>query len=282
MRIHQETEKIAPLALDCWRPEGPNSYIQARDVITQRVDESQLPSRLKTIAALALDMRLARQAERNSTHFANLTKQIVEGVEQPCDDYERLISGEASPTELVQFLQRYPIVGAVEIARLTHVGDWESRDVIDYPVRSELDQSSDTIGTRYQKSDVTYKVAQMDVDNQAYATIYRSRVMRSQFGGAAYVIAQGNMLLDISSPDMPDELREHIHDLDKETRDPKGRNVYKIPSLVVAEHVEPVVKTANNDDAPAWVFPLGTTYRDVTRKELGARIVYPLDGVRTQ
>lgn len=272
MRINQETDRLAPLALDAWRSDGPNTYSQAREVVGTSVEHSDLPDRLKVIAARVLDMRVARHAERNFTHFTRLNDLVSSGQVEKSDDYERLISGDASPVELIEFLHQYPVIGSLEIARLTHVGDWNSREIIDHPVRNHLDESADRVGTEYFKSEVVYKVAQMDVERNPHATVYRSRIMRSQFGGAAFVIAQGNMLLDLQSNDMPKELHDHIHDLDEKSRNPNEPNVYKIPSDTVRQFVEPVVKTASTSDAPNWAYPLVTTYRAATKHELRDRL----------
>lgn len=246
----------APLGIDSWHPDN---YGVALDTIQSQMERFKVigKSHCADLGGVALRSSLTEQTLRNNK-IQDLS----------LDDDEatyRLRMGLCAPNEAIHFFRQQPSIDSMEIARLTHVGDWATNDQIDSPVRrailSDVELDSQRLG-----SDSYYKIrtfghyeASPDI-----AHIARKREIASHFGGSVLTIVVNNILIDLK--DKQEDTRALRIALHEEARQTRGMFDRDARYGYLRDMLEDQVRTRSFDEKPSALIPLSTIYY-VTRPE---------------
>ncbi|RYF29315.1 MAG: hypothetical protein EOO17_01705 [Chloroflexi bacterium] len=254
-----------PIAIDAWAPSrkivddkdgtrttlGPSSYLRAINVIEGSANRLQ-DNAMYSLASRALMATIADQSDRNSHEY--ISSEIRER-------YATEIAGDSSPAAMIQMLHEHPAFGAVEIARKTHVAQWDTQSVIDTPVRDSID--SGVAQTRREKSDPKYKIKMFDENG---VMVERKRIIRTHYNGEIMTIIRNCLLLDYASADMPLRLKRKMRAEHKTVADRDKDYDYSEESTALRDALEAYVGMRGTSidggmqDKPEWAIPLLTTY----------------------
>lgn len=242
----------APLGINIWRADNYPEALGFANTQINRLDALGR-SHIKDFGGAALFASLARQAHRN----------IAAGKLKVADPdlLDRLESGLATPAESVRVFQDNPLLPSMEIARLTHVGDWQTNEAIDIPVRDDLFSMLDA-NTQQLRTDATYRISSVaQLHSPEAVCVQRKRETLSHFGGAVLTKVVNSVLVDLTDkvPETRD-LRKVIHQAVIRGIDTSKKN----PEL--AEHLEDHMRLRDVDEKPSPLIPLSTIYY-VTRKK---------------
>ena len=250
----------APIALDCWAP-GPSSYVQARAVIQDEVSKSSLPERLRKPAEKALYARIADHSNDNYYHFDELMQSQDEKLQARIaadETFRERTLGYGTHGELVTFLRDYPLLRSIEIARLTHVNNWETRADIDDVVRADLDTMSG-LETVEASDDSHYKIKGLIQDDAHMPVVERKRIVRSHFGGSVFTVVRNSLLIDMADAGLPTKLRHSIEEQQLQVRKARDYN-YDAHSKGLKKLLEDHMIERDPENKPTWAIPLLATY----------------------
>lgn len=247
-----------PLGLESW---SANNFGSGNQKITQQLEVTLFEGgHLKDAADTALRSSLAQQAARNH---------MIDPLESVDDDlYWRSQNGLLLPHEAVGLLDSQPGMKSIELARLTHLGSWDTNDKIDIPVRHDLEQGDvDTVALH---SDSYFKLVGID-KTQAPSTIEvkRKREVYSHLGGGVLSVVVNHILVDLTdkSPETRD-LRKSVHDSLASFR---GRDIYTDKRRhYLRETLEEFMRTKDSGQIPGSIMPLSTIYYATRASERAA------------
>ncbi len=253
-----------PLALNSWVDmSGSNSYLAAIEAVDAVFDKrhdplfQQHPNLMHFIVS-SLYERIASQSRENYDQYA-----VVEARLTGADiDY---IQGNKQPAELVSFLDKVDDLPSIEIGRRTlHPGMRQINDLIDKPIRQNLDQAN-YLETTARKSAPLYRIKNLNVvddSEQYYAQIDRKRVVRQHFGGQVLTVVRNSIVLHNDAKNLPAPIRDIIR-----TEREKARAVQKYDydqhSEELLEHVDAHLPDRMDSGLPLWMVPILTTYYSV-------------------
>lgn len=272
---------------DTWHaPAGEQTPFEAaRQVISSGMDaaiESEtLPAWSETFVRHTLDAIITQQSVRNG--------QIMEL--QPIDnpDWDQMVDGSAWPNQLVRLKKKLgsAAVGkGIEMARHTHIGIWDTEDVIDAPVRRDLVNARD-LDTWLIEGQPYYKLKYTDKDGNG-EIIERKRLVATHNGSpyegseTLWTIRRDMMLIDFiaikelikgsddgrSNGLSSEQLDAHrlMYSIKKATSNAENRN-YNMRTARMNTVLEPIIDKPI-DLRPGYIRPLLTTYylKDATSK----------------
>lgn len=282
-----------PVSLECWKPtnetfihsddrhqlvsadtEGAlkitmTSFDEATRYAISDVERNVQDPAIRVMAEQAILGTIGDQATRNSDSYTRLMiSQDSFFDEQKIKREESIFDGSASPAEFVSFLYRNPELEAVETARLTHVGNWAVRNVIDAPVRRNLDASEEIESERSTRRS-KYKIKQFkhaydaNGEIQRRILVERKRDVRTHFGGKVLTVVRNSLLINYEHSSIPDDVRENIMNVDPRN----NGNLYEYDYNQECDYLhEPLEDHITNKDVaskPDWALPLITTYYSV-------------------
>lgn len=284
------TNEFHPVSLECWKPIGETyidpydrhqdvpadtegalkinttSFDEAARFALNDVDKNIHDPLVRMMAEQAILGTIGEQVMRNSDSYGRLMLSLDSFFdEEKIKREESIFDGSADPAEFVDFLYRNPELEAVEIARRTHVGNWAVRELIDAPVRRNLD-SVDGIETERSLEASKYKIKQFkfaqDTDGKIHRRIVgeRKRVVRSHFGGKVLTIVRNSFLLNYEHDAMPDELKEQILDVDPQNNGDRYEYDYSQEFDYLREPLEGYITNKDVHNKPEWALPMVTTY----------------------
>lgn len=261
-----------PLALDTWgiiyetqRFEaqttdtlaiGVSSFDMARLTAERAVEQIESETQ-RALARRALLATVTEQASRNNK--GSLSRELL-------GKYRNEVNGDSDPASMVKMLHEYPIIGAIEIARNTHVGEWNVQQETDQPVRRSLDTVPDTERVDSENKPPRYKIKLFDDDG---AMVERKRVVRSHYDGKILTIIRNCMLIDYHSDEMPSKLRKYMTSEHSASRKQADYDFTK-ESKKLKDELENYVtfrESYEESEKPEWVIPLLTTYYSVDLAE---------------
>lgn len=245
-----------PLAPDVWSvADGQASSSYQRAIETIQAETDILGDRLcRDLAARALFATVADQSGRNNRYMelSELAQSIPDSESENVYYYMR---GDKSPDEMVDFLYSHPNLRAAEIARLTHVNNWDVREVIDQPVRESLDRAP--LDTQRVATMPYYKIKMFDPEG---AIVERKRVVRKHFGGQVLTVIRNSLLIDYHDATLPDEVYGYVRSEHVKINDRDKDYDYSQESDFLKGALEDHMRDRQFEDKPTWAVPLLTTY----------------------
>lgn len=246
----------APLGIDSWHPDN---FGAALSIAQSQIENFHAigKSHCAELGGAALQGSLTEQAARNNK---------IHGLS--IDDKEtryRLRMGLCQPDEAVRLFHGQPDIDSMEIARLTHVGDWDTNEKIDIPVRTALHEAED-IDTQPLPSDAYYKIRTFGYYEQLpdIAHIARKREVASHFGSSVLTVVVNNILIDLKDKHRDSRaLRVALH---QEARQTEGKFDRNTRHGYLHDMLDDQVRTRAMDKKPSALIPLSTIYY-VTRPE---------------
>jgi hypothetical protein len=282
-----------PVSLECWKPtnetfihandrhqlvsadtEGAlkitmTSFDEATRYAIDDVERTIHDPTIRIMAEQAILGTIGDQAMRNSDSYTRLMiSQDSFFDEQKIKREESIFDGSASPAEFVSFLHRNPELEAVETARLTHVGNWAVRNVIDAPVRRNLD-ASEEIESEPSDQLSKYKIKQFkhayngDGEIQRRILVERKRNVRTHFGGKVLTVVRNSLLVNYDHPSIPDDVRAIIMNADPQNNGELYEYDYNQECAYLREPLEDHITNKDVASKPDWALPLITTYYSV-------------------
>lgn len=256
--MNKQNKDWQPLGLESW---SANNFGSSNKKITHQL-ELVFPEGgyRRDAAETATRASLAQQAARN--HLVGPLESIDE------DLYWRAQNGLLLPHEAVGLLDSQSSMKSIELARLTHLGDWDTNDKIDTPVRHDLEQGDiDTVALHY---DSYFKLVGID-KTQAPSTIEvkRKREVYSHLGGGVLSVVVNHILVDLTdkSPETRD-LRKSVHDSLASFR---GGDIYTDKRRhYLRETLESFMRTKDSGQIPGSIMPLSTIYYATRASERAA------------
>lgn len=240
-------ERWQPLGLDTWRKDG--GYLASLDEIESQLDRFDHigKSHCKEMGAIALRANLAHQAERNGRKSTLIPENSPH--------HEGALTGDIMPSDMVRLLQEYPDLQSAELARLTHVGVWDTNDIIDDPVR--LDLLADSLETEVTGDSSYYTINMLNPDRPNEIGIGRKRVVYEHFGGQVLTVITNNLLIDLSDKTSLD--RQFRLDLRAYVKNPKKFN-YAHHHGFLRDNLESQLRNPDCDTKSSGLIPLSTIY----------------------
>lgn len=193
-----------PLGLDSWRRNG--GYPESLEQIDTQLDvfNSIGKKHCREMGAIALRSNLAHQTDRNGYKHTLIPEDDVR--------YDDAREGSIMPSDMIRLLHEYPDLKSAELARLTHVGVWDTNNMIDTPVRENLLEASD-IDTQPESDESYYTFNSVYINHPNEVGIGRKRVVYSHFGGQVLTVITNNLLVDLSDKTSLDRtFRKKLHD----------------------------------------------------------------------
>ena len=145
----------------------------------------------------------------------------------------------------------------MEIARLTHAGDWSTNEIVDVPVRKDLENAD--IDTQKLQTDSYYKInALHQYQSPEAVAVKRKREVMSHFGGSIITVVVNTLLIDLKDK-QPEtrKLRKAIHDNLAQVKDQV--DIDKRQGYLRTE-LEAHLRTREADEIPGAIIPLSTLY----------------------
>lgn len=237
-----------PLGLDSWRANG--GYFRALDEIDAQLDHFEIIDKhyCKEMGAVALRSNLAHQAERNG-HKHMLVPETDER-------HDAAREGTIGPSDMVRLLAEYPDLRSAELARLTHVGEWDTNTLIDTPVRHELLDAED-LGTVSTEDASYYTINALSSEHPNEIGIGRKRVVYQHFGGEVLTVITNNLLVDLSDKTSLD--REFRKDLRAYVQAQKDFN-YSDHHNFLRNSLESQLRNPDASTKASGIIPLSTIY----------------------
>lgn len=239
-------DKCRPLGLDAWHYAGYMAAMQVIDDQAQRFDTIGKAT-CQEMGLIALRSNLAHQASRNAREHQTM----------PIEDVtlrEEALRGDIMPHEMVKILHQYPEIESAELARLTHVGSWNTNTLIDEPVRKSLEDSS--LDTEPSRQESYYTINALNHNHPNEVGIGRKRVLYSHLGGSVLTVITNNLLVDLSDKTLPRDfrisLREYVRDK-KEFRYADHHNFLR-------EGLESQLRNPDCSKKESGLIPLSTIY----------------------
>lgn len=250
---------ISPLALDAWKAGAANSYASAIETVDDEVSliEDDL---LRYFVRGALCARIAHDADINAEHlhdYRNETNNLLTKYDH------KMLDGLGTPGQHALYLAQHPVLGSMEFARHTHVGQWNTPHLIDDTVRSSFNKTPGLVTERY-KEEPYYKIRQFGVyDQHPIVVVDRKRVVRRHMGRRVITIAKNSLLINTQDQAMRDTEGEFYEYLCEQYDVAMGGDQdydYEQHSEPVKDIVEPHMLTRKLRNKPDWITPLVTTY----------------------
>lgn len=240
-------------------PDRYSSYQLAMEVAEANADELA-DSELRNVAIAGLMTSLTDQASRNSKAnssqlLESLTKQYGQS------DANALIFGKARADRLAQtVLDNDDKLVSLEIARYSHVNQWQLVDDVNQDVRQLLSQTAnlqaEDLGDR-----ARYKIKGF---YERAVLIERKRHVMKLLGGKAIVVMRLNFLIDKQSQSLPLRLQHHIgQEEDKLLDRSLPRYDFNAENDLLYELLESSYISPNSHDEveqPEFIVPLQTGY----------------------
>lgn len=258
-----------PLALNAYVSTGPNSYIAAINAVHAAVDPekdpfyTQNPDMAKFIVG-ALSARIFSQSGANYMQY----EKIYHAVGDDEDDY---VEGNKSPAELTGYLMWHDELESIEIGRRTLPRIWNTKPLVDGPIRSDLDDAKG-LGTMRRKSPVVYRIKDLDLygnPDDVFIQVDRKRVVRQHFGGRILTFVRNSIVLHNTDTKSP--LPKSVYNIiTKERRQAKDSPDYSYDTHQdeLSAILEPYVRTRNDSEKPNWMVPILTTYYSVKKEAI--------------
>lgn len=245
-----------PIALNSWA-EGAHSYVNLFHTIDKRVEH--IPAKCKReLARCAL---LSRTTDHSMRNWDTLSDSGID-LDKLSMAEQEVVMGDAPTHRFIQFLNEHPSLGSIEIARLIHPGDWDVREYIDTPVRSDLDDTAhrlDTVELPYKREDAHYKLKQFDMGKSSHpdsVIVERKRQIRTHLGGRAVTVVRNTILVDGNH--LSKKLRKHIREERGKVR--HGSYDYDAHSEELNHLLEDHIVNRELDGKPRELIPLMSTY----------------------
>lgn len=240
-------ERWQPLGLDAWRRDG--GYMASLEEIESQLDRFDEigKSHCKNMGAVALRANLAHQAERNGR------KPTLIPEDSP--SYEGALTGQIMPSDMVRLLNEYPDLQSAELARLTHVGTWDTNDSIDDPVRTAL--LNEDLETEPTGDSSYYTINMLSRENPNEVGIARKRVVYQHFGGRVLTVITNNLLIDLSDRGSLD--RQFRLDLRAYVKDPNEFK-YSDHHGFLRDNLETKLRNPDVSTKSNGLIPLSTIY----------------------
>lgn len=249
-----------PLSLNAW-----HTFVDAIDAMRDAVRPEENPvfrgnSDLAQFTIYALRGALASQAEANHTQYLSIVDSLT-------DDEADYVQGSKSPSELVGYLMWHNELESIEISRRTIPGIWNTKQLVDGPVRADLDDAR-VLGTKKRKSQAAYRIKTFNFTDQldrTFVMVDRKRVVRQHFGGQVLTIVRNSIIIHDAFEDEKSKLPENIKNfLDQERSAAgdakKGDYNYNKHHDELVGFLEPIISNTKESSKPAWAIPAQTTY----------------------
>ncbi len=236
-----------PIGVDSWQPYNYPLALEKTQAQIDRLD-SLGKDHCKSLANVALMSSLVRQTIDNVS--GNLD---IDNIELR----EKLMRGDCSPDEAIRALAISNTLKSLEVARSTHVGDWNTFPLIHQPIRSAIEEMPDT---EKSKDDSYYKIRTIGHaiepgQPSKGVSIDRKRIVYRHMGGKIVTKVVSSVLVDTTDKDgLPREFRKLLHEA-AQGRPDIDQEIF--PSL--GEHLEDAVRTGENHDMTGLI-PLSTIY----------------------
>lgn len=257
-----------PMCVDCWkRPagSGASDYQDAIDVAMQNTDiyvEKNGKKHEDTIRH-ALMESITRQAMRTSGGDNGFSKDI------PIS--KSVLNGNASYDQMIEsVVNNYKDLPSIEIARLTHVGDFDGYEKVDRSI-NDLHIWSDLDGEDSKDYSARYKVRHMRENSMI---LERKRARYRYLGDKAIVVACHSMLLDISDKSLDRELRIEARKLLDFSRSRNGYGFHGDKTRRLDSHMQDLLENSLwkkedkvSSDNSYGAIPLTTIYYAAYRSE---------------
>lgn len=253
-RVFDATEEVAVDGETQLQVVKVSSYDRAGKVAETQVKKISCEIK-RELAHRGLLATIADQAARNN-RYGELTSLSVEDR----NFYQKAMYGEAEPATMTSLLHSFPVLESVEIARLTHVDDWNVWKKIDDPVRRSLIESKDT-DSEYLPDSPYYKIKMFHEDG---LMVERKRPIIQSFGGSVITVIRNNLLVDYHDPTIPAPVLEYGQSEYEKLQDRKSPEYdFKNESKFLHDSLEAHVQNRAAHEKPSWVTPLLTTYYSV-------------------
>lgn len=233
-----------PLGLDSWHHAGFMAAMQEIDKQADRFDMIGKPL-CKEMGMLALYANLTYQAYRNGRK--DQTAPISDPILR-----EDALRGDIMPCDMVNLLHDYPMIESAELARLTHVGNWDTNSLIDDPVREDLLQTS----SEPSEQDSYYTINILSSKHPHEVGIGRKRVLFRHFGGEVLTIITNNLLVDLRDKSLPRDFRISLRDYVKDRKEFRYADHHKF----LRTSLEDQLTNPNCDQKESGLIPLSTVY----------------------
>lgn len=261
----------SPLALNAWDIHGPNSYMAALQVVDTVIDTEKNEfyrdnHQLANYIANALHARIVSQSDANNKQYQGIAHKVGE------DDSE-YIRGNKSPSELLGYLMWHDELESIEIGRRTMPRVWNTKPLVDGPIRSDLDEAK-VLATKKRKSPALYRTKNLNLNDESgkyFVQIDRKRVVRQHFGGRILTVVRNSIVLhngDKADP-LPRDVRLLIQGERQRAKNERDYD-YDEHRNELGEYMEPYVLTRNDGEKPGWMIPILTTYYAVKEEALKA------------
>ena len=264
-KINPEYE---PICVDCWkRPDGSRTsdYDDAIDVAMKNTDiyvEKNGKKHEDTIRH-ALMESITRQAIRTSGGDNGFSKDI------PIS--KSVLNGNASYDQMIEsVVDNYKDLPSIEIARLTHVGDFDGYEKVDRSI-NDLHIWSDLDGEDSKDDSARYKVRHMRENSMV---LERKSARYRYLGDKAIVVACHSMLLDISDKSLNRELRIEARKILDSNRSRNGHGFHGDKTRRLDSHMQDILENIFwkkedevGSDNSYGAIPLTTIYYATYRPE---------------
>lgn len=246
-----------PLALNPWNG-GENSYIQAHNMIDERVNGSEnallrADDELRLFACCALERLILDHANANWAQFTRLRTALAAKGMQPDPD---LTSGNGTPSQLLNYLHQNESMESIEEARLTLIGSDSIVDgLIDCPVQADLYHPYSGSQATIVKDPAHYNLKQFDLNNQFHVILDRKRPVFSHYDGSILSKVRRPILVSDSreiSKSFADYLAGEYGEF---TRTDKVYRYDRVPEELYGD-----IEDALTHGVGTTIIPLATTY----------------------
>jgi hypothetical protein len=254
---NREPSSYQPLPLVIWKPQevgGESAYMAAYSRVNEEV--LRLPEgRLREMGQISLFRSIAVQGDRNDkvNTLGYLDNQTIDQ-----DLLERAKWGGAEPDELINVLHQLPHLEAIEIARHTHVGRWDTAKELDVPVAAALLKPH--LGTQLTADMPRFKL-KSNIEDLSAQVIERKQRIAFHLGRSIATIRRINVMVDMEHPEVDSELVNKILNTIEDHRQSTNSKAvdHEAHAPRVAQVLQPYLDLPV-DLRPVWLQPLVTTY----------------------